>query len=71
MESTFAHPTRKGLRGYAYTLRKVSHDGMSCEITILMLTPRKKSWNAHDGKSLIIRQNFNKAAKIDKATKGE
>ncbi len=53
------------------TLLKVSHDGMSCEITKLMLTPRKKSSKPHDGKSLIIRQKFDKSTKIDKATKGE
>ncbi len=36
-----------------------------------MKTPRKKSLKPHDGKSLIVRLKFDKAAKIDKATKGE
>ncbi len=37
----------------------------------LMKTPMKKSPKPHDGKKLIIRQKFDKVAKIDKATKGE
>ncbi len=38
----------------ALSLLKVPHDGMCCEITKLMLIPRKKSSKPHDGKSLII-----------------
>ncbi len=53
------------------TLLKVAHDGMSCEIIKLMQNPMKKSPKPHEGKSLIMRQKFDKVAKIDKATKGE
>ncbi len=35
------------------------------------VNPDEKNLKPHDGKSLIIRQKFDKAAKIDKATKGE